>query len=48
MLFKEVLIGLVLREFDRMCAMWLVFPCRQKVILVKIGVSRFLLPNNVM
>ena len=31
MLFKGVLIGLELQEFDRMCAMRLVFPRRQKI-----------------
>ena len=46
MLFKGVLIGIELREFDRMWAMRLVFPRWQKVILVKIRVTRFWLPND--
>ena len=37
MLIKGALIGLELREFDRMCAMRLVFPHLQKVVLVKIS-----------
>ena len=35
MLFKGVLIGLELREFDRMCAMRLVFPRQQEVVFGK-------------
>ena len=41
MLFKGVLIGLELREFDIMCAMRLVFPRLQKIVLAKIRVTRF-------
>ena len=37
MLFKGVLIGLELRECDRMYAMRLVFQRWQKVVLVKIS-----------
>ena len=32
MLFKGVLIGLELPDFDRMCAMGLVFPVDKKVV----------------
>ena len=35
MQFKGVLIGLAVREFDGMCAIWLVFQCCQKVVLSK-------------
>ena len=44
--FMGVLIGQELREFDRMCAMWLVFPRWQKGVLVKIRVMRFWLPTD--
>ena len=41
MLLKGILIGIELGEFDRMCVMRLLFPCWQKVVLVKIRVTRF-------
>ena len=48
MVFKGFLIGLELREFDRMCAMRLVFPRGPKGVLVKIRVTGFLLLTDVM
>ena len=41
MVFKWVLIGLAVQDFDRMCAIWLVFPSCQKLILSKSGVAGF-------
>ena len=46
MLFKGVLIGLELREFDRMCAMPLVFPTLTKSRFGKNQIYEVLTPNR--
>ena len=45
-LFKGVIIGLELWKFDRMCIMGLVFWRWQKIVFVKVRVTRFWLPTN--